>query len=242
MTNRVGSTVKSDYVFVEGKVEVPETFTAKVAGTAASITDTTSYPVTDQDGLTSVITITGDSDNTGAQTVTFSGATTTAAGVAAQMNTQLTGCSVAVVGGQVVITTDKTGSTVAIAAAAGTGGLTWDTPVAGTGSPDGVVVTPGDLLARTTSGTAPYTAGDIVLYDSGNDPAGANTIRGIADFDLTVSASGSKAIKMSIAGKVVKDKITKADGTAVTKAELDALVENTNISYAPVADVNDYQN
>jgi hypothetical protein len=107
------------------------------AGTAATITDTTTYAVTDQDGLTSIITIVdgGVGSAAGAQTVTFSGATTTAASVAAQMNAGLVGCSVAVVGGQVKITTDATGSGVTIAAAAGTGNLTWGTPVAGTGTP-----------------------------------------------------------------------------------------------------------
>lgn len=107
------------------------------AGTAASITDTTSYPVTDQDGLTSIITIVdgGVGSAAGAQTVTFSGAHTTAAAIAASMNAQLVGCSVAVVGGQVKITTDATGAGVTIAAAAGTGNLTWGTPVAGTGTP-----------------------------------------------------------------------------------------------------------
>jgi hypothetical protein len=107
------------------------------AGTAATITDTTTYPVTDQDGLTSIITIVdgGVGSAAGAQTVTFSGAHTTAAQIAASMNAQLVGCSVAVVGGQVKITTDVTGAGVTIAAAAGTGNLTWDTPVAGTGTP-----------------------------------------------------------------------------------------------------------
>jgi hypothetical protein len=107
------------------------------AGTAATITDTTTYPVTDQDTLTSIVTIVdgGIGSAAGAQTVTFAGATTTAASVAAQMNAQLVGCQVAVVGGQVKITTDATGAGVTIAVAAGTGNLTWGTPVAGTGTP-----------------------------------------------------------------------------------------------------------
>lgn len=102
---------------------------ADTAGTAASVTDTTTYSVADQDGKTSIITIAGYAP----QTVLFAGSTTTAASVASQMNAQLVGCSVTVVGGQVKITTDAVGSAVTIAAAAGTGALTWDTPVAGAG-------------------------------------------------------------------------------------------------------------
>jgi hypothetical protein len=110
---------------------------ATPAGTAATITDTTTYAAPDQDGLTSIVTIVdgGVGSAAGAQTVTFVGATTTAAKVASDMNDQLVGCSVAVVGGQVKITTDATGAGVTIAVAAGTGNLTWGTPVAGTGVP-----------------------------------------------------------------------------------------------------------
>lgn len=125
------------------------------AGTAATITDTTTYPVTDQDGLTSIITITdgGVGSAAGAQTVTFSGAHTTAAQIAASMNAQLVGCSVAVVGGQVKITTDASGSGVTIAAAAGTGNLTWGTPVAGTGVPATMPANArGSFRATTTTG------------------------------------------------------------------------------------------
>lgn len=124
------------------------------SATAATITDTTTYAVTNQDGLTSIITIVdgGVGSAAGAQTVTFSGAHTTAAQIAASMNAQLVGCSVAVVGGQVKITTDAKGAGVTIAAAAGTGNLTWDTPVAGTG-----VITPpsntrGSFRATTATG------------------------------------------------------------------------------------------
>ena len=99
----------------------------------ASITDTTTYAVTDQDGLTSIVTLSGGQYDGIAQTVTFSGATTTAASVAAQMNIQLVGCSADVVGGQVVISHDDQGTDMDIAVAAGTGNLTWAASVAGTG-------------------------------------------------------------------------------------------------------------
>jgi len=107
--------------------------TAYTGGVAATITDTTTYAVADQDGLTSIVTLSGGAYDGVAQTVTFSGATTTAAGVASQMNDQLQGCSVAVAGGQVVITTDHGGVDASIAVGAGTGGLTWAAVVVGTG-------------------------------------------------------------------------------------------------------------
>jgi hypothetical protein len=96
--------------------------------TAGTVLDTTSYPVADQDGLTSIITIDGGT----AQTVTFSGATTTASAVQTQMSAQLTGCVVTVDGGQVLITSNRKGTASTVAAAAGTGGLTWAAPAAGT--------------------------------------------------------------------------------------------------------------
>ena len=107
--------------------------TATWDAAGATITDTTAYAVADQDTLTSVVTLTGGPFDALAQTVTFSGATTTAASIAAQMNLQLSGCSVDVIGGQVVITHDTAGTVSAIVVAAGTGGLTWAAPAAGTG-------------------------------------------------------------------------------------------------------------
>lgn len=243
MSNHVSTSYTPNQVFLEGKNEVDETLTVSVAGTAATITDTTSYAVTDQSGLTDIITILHDDRpelNVGAQTVTFPASTTTALLVAAAYNNQLKGASATVTGGQVVISSDAVGAGVTITNTAGTSAITWDTPVAGTGVYAGVEVTKGTLLARTTSDTPPYTAGDIVLYDSGNTPAGANTIRGMADFDATFSASGSKLVKMAIGGKVVKDRVTKVGGT-VTQAELDALVTNTSIVYASEVDGIDYQ-
>lgn len=103
------------------------TVTFDAAG--ATITDTTAYPCADQVGLTSLVTVAGYTQ----QTVTFVGATTTAAVVTAQMNAQLVGASAVVTGGQVVLTTDQKGTGATIACAAGTGGLTWAAPVAGTG-------------------------------------------------------------------------------------------------------------
>jgi len=103
--------------------------TATFDAAAGTITDTTSYAVADQDGLTSIITIDGGD----AQTITFAGATTTALQIAAQINDQLVGGSAVVSGGQVVVSSDKQGTDSSVAAAAGTGNLTWAAAVAGTG-------------------------------------------------------------------------------------------------------------
>jgi len=103
--------------------------TATWDAAAGTVTDTTSYAVGDQDGKTEKVTIDGGTE----QTVTFAGAHTTAAAIAASMNAQLVGCSVAVDGGQVKITSDKQGTDSSVAIGTGNCDLTWDTPVAGTG-------------------------------------------------------------------------------------------------------------
>jgi hypothetical protein len=100
---------------------------------AATITDTTTYPVADQDTLTMTITITGGEYDGVLQTVTFARVTTTALLVAEGINDQAKGVSASVTGGQVVLTTDVQGSGAAIATGAGTGALTWAASVDGTG-------------------------------------------------------------------------------------------------------------
>jgi len=107
--------------------------TATWDAAGATITDTTSYPVADQDTKTMTITITGGIYDGEVQTVTFSGATTTALHVAAGINAQAKGVSANVVGGQVVLTTDGQGTDFDIATGAGTGNLTWGSSTAGTG-------------------------------------------------------------------------------------------------------------
>lgn len=125
---------------------------------AGTITDTTAYPCADQDGLTSIITVDGGT----AQTVTFSGATTTAASIVSQMNTQLTGCSVEEIGGQVKITSDKKGTDSSVAAAAGTGGLTWAAAVAGTGDvADIAAVTATEVASLIDADLTPDTSSSV---------------------------------------------------------------------------------
>lgn len=142
---------------------------ATATGTAATITDTTTYPVADQDGKTLTVNISGLS----AQLVTFSGATTTAASVAAQMNGQLIGCSVIETGGQVKISTDATGTGVTISITAGTSDLTWAAPVAGTGS-DGVMPDAAQGSFRATTATGYTDLGAIAAVKW----VGAETIDG----------------------------------------------------------------
>lgn len=241
MTNHVSTSYTPGEVFLEGKSEIDGQLTVSVDGTAASITDTTSYAVADQDGLSLIITVLHADRptlNLGAQTVTFPASTTTALLVAAAINNQAKQISATVTGGQVVVTTDDVGEDVSIAITVpGTSPstLTWDTPVDGTGSYAGVEVVPGMLLARSTVTSYPFTAGDLVLYNSSNVPTGASTIRGMADFSATFASSGSKQVKIAISGKVVESKISKIGGT-VTQAEKDALVANTSIIYAAVKD------
>lgn len=102
-------------------------------------------------------------------------------------------------------------------------------------------ITAGMLLARTTSSTAPYTAGDIVPYDSTDTTTGGNVIVGVASADRSLAASGSISIDFAIEGKIAQDAISKADATAVTVAELDALRANTGILPITVTDQSVYR-
>ena len=127
----------------------------------ASVSDTTVYPVADQDGLTEKVTIDGGAE----QTVTFAGVTTSVASVVAQMDSQLTGCSVAEVGGQAVITTDTRGSTSSVAIGTGTCALTWGTPVAGVGDDEIGTVTwlAGDLVTGLLHGEFEFTIATAIF-------------------------------------------------------------------------------
>jgi len=105
----------------------PATVTFDAA--AGYVVDTTTYPVADQDGLNFQITLNGGT----AQTITFSGATTTAQHVINQINAQLAGGFAVDDGGQVKVVSDQEGTGSSVAITAGTSALTWGAPVAGTG-------------------------------------------------------------------------------------------------------------
>ena len=106
----------------------PATVTFDAA--AGSVTDTTSYPVANQDGLTFQVTLDGGT----AQTITFSGSTTLAQDVINQVNAQLSGGFAQDNGsGQVQIVSDQQGTGSSVAITAGTSALAWAAAVGGTG-------------------------------------------------------------------------------------------------------------
>lgn len=139
-------------------------------GTPASITDTTTYPVADQDSLSVIVSIAGYSD----QTVTFNGTTTTAAQVASQINAQIMGGTAFVNGGgQVQLITDAVGSTITIAVSVGTSGLTFDTPVDGTGSlAIASMDAKGSFRATTAAGHTEFAAGSGLEWIDGKTVGG----------------------------------------------------------------------
>lgn len=111
------------------KVDQGGAVSATFDAAAGHVTDTTTYSVADQDGLTLLVTIDGGTQ----QTVTFSGATTTLAQVVNQINTQIAGAKCYDSGGQVKIESDKQGTASSVSIDGGTSALTWGAPVAGTG-------------------------------------------------------------------------------------------------------------
>jgi len=195
---------------------------------SATVTDTTSYPCADQDGLTEVVTIDGGSP----QTVTFSGATTTAVGVAAQLNTGLVGCSVDVVGGQVVISTDSKGTDSSVAIGTGTCALTWAAPVAGTGDVANIDAVTAEevqtvIEADTTGLTVTIEDDDTVTLTS--DTTGASS-----EIDVI---SGNAAAILGLTVETHVGTAAVAAGTAtidigISSGDTDALVDGGNISAA----------
>ncbi len=96
---------------------------------AGYVIDTTSYPVADQAGLTFSVTLNGGT----AQLITFSGATTTAAGIINQINSQLAGGYAILDTANVKIVSDQEGTGSSVLITAGTSALTWAAAVDGTG-------------------------------------------------------------------------------------------------------------
>jgi hypothetical protein len=150
--------------------------------TAATVTDTTTYPVADQDTNTEKVTIDGGSE----QTVTFDITVTTAEHVKAQFNAQLTGCTTDVVGGQVVITSNTFGAGSSVAIGTGTTALTWGTPVAGTGV--AIPIAANTLMSQTpgTKEWLPHTS--ISATDGSEKP------RGIIPVDITLDTLKASAV------------------------------------------------
>jgi len=101
------------------------TYRPEIVMTPGSLSDTTTYPCDDQDGLTFKFKVDGGSE----QTVTISGATTTATAIASAINSGLTGASSFVVDSQVYVRSDSHGPNSSIEYTGGTNGCTFATGV-----------------------------------------------------------------------------------------------------------------
>jgi hypothetical protein len=203
--------------------------TATFDATQATITDTTVYPVADQDTKTMTITITGGEYDGEVQTITFSGATTTALRVAEEINDQVKGCTATLDGGQVKLVTDGAGTGFDIATGAGTG----DNNVTAT---EVKTVVEADTTATVTVvGLAAVFKATVELdFISGNalTPLGLSveTItaneNGVPKAVLThdlVGANGDNAIRPLLAGEVVASRLVINDGSSLTAAIKDQL-------------------
>lgn len=213
---------------------------------AATITDTTSYPVADQDTLNCTFTITGGEWSGVVQTVTFAKTTTTALLVAEGINEQTVGLRASDVGGQVVVTTDGQGTGYDIAFGAGTSGLTFAASVAGTGDVADInavtatevkTVTEADTtdLTVTVSGDAAvFTATTSIQFVSGNalTPLGfsVETVsangngdpKAVLNYELA-GANGDNPVRALVAGEVRDDKLVISSGASMTDVIRDQL-------------------
>jgi len=116
------SDIRADYDYLV-TLNGEEVTLTSLDNAAAKVTDSTTYPVSDQTGLTEKITVDGGTE----QTVTFS-TCTSAAHVITRINDQTTGLVASDVGGHVVLTSDTTGPLSTIAIGTGTCALSWGTP------------------------------------------------------------------------------------------------------------------
>lgn len=226
---------------------------------AASITDTTSYAVTDQDTKTLTVTITGGLYDGEAQLMTFDATTTTALQVAAQFNKHIKGITANVVGGQVQIDTDGKGTDFDIAIVAGTSDLTFGSSTAGTGNAGDIdAVTAAevktvveadttDLTVTDTSGAAVFTASTSIQFVSGNCIAkmglsvetvsanGNGTPVAVFPHNGYAGANGDNAVDVIVAGEVRDPKLVLADGSSMTDVIRDQL---RNYAIIPI-DINE---
>lgn len=222
---------------------------------AATIVDTTTYPVADQDGLTLSVTLTGGPYDGDVQQILFNVTTTTAAVVADQMNAQLDGCSVDVSGGQVRITHDGKGTGMDIAITAGTSALTWAASTTGTGDVEDInsvtateckTITEADTtdLTVTVSGDAAVmTATTSIQFVSGaalaklglsveTVAANENGIpKAVITYELA-GANGDNQIRALVSGKVRDQRLVIANGSSMTDAIRDQL---RNYGIVPVS-------
>lgn len=158
----------------------------------------------------------------------------TAEDIAEGLNAQLTGCYAAVVGGQVVITSDTTGPLSSVAIGTGTCDLTWDTAVAGTGQT--ATWAKGTLLARNTS------TKKLSAYADGG-ASGLDEPIAVLPYEITFAASGDRKERVLIAGKYNKDNMVKHDdATAIDTLVFDKLIKNSGIIPVAARDHSAYDN
>jgi hypothetical protein len=219
--------------------------TATFDAAQATITDTTTYPVADQDTKNITITITGGEYDGVVQTITFAGATTTALRVAEEINDQVLGCTATLDGGQVKLVTDGAGSGFDIAVGVGTSGLTWGSSTAGTGDVEDInnvtatevkTVVEADTTATVTVvGLAAVFKATVELdFISGNTltplglsvetiTANENGIpKAILTYDLA-GANGDNFIRAMLAGTVDDTRLVISDGSSMTDTIRDLL-------------------
>jgi hypothetical protein len=176
----------TEKVTIDGGSEQTVTFSENYD--QAAVTDDTTYPCADQDGNTEKVTIDGGSE----QTVTFAGETTTAAQVAPQMDAQLSGCKVEVVGGQVKITSDSKGSGSSVAIGTGTCDLSWGTPADENSAED----IARQLNEQLTGCYAEVSGGQVKITSDSSGPTSSVAIgTGTCDltWDTAVAGTGQSA-------------------------------------------------
>lgn len=304
-----------------------ETVYMTLGGTAGTITDTTTYPVTTQAGLTEKFTVDGGTEQTATfttainrgyqissnsfpladqdtytltvqidggstQTVTFSGAHTTAAhmaasidaqlsgakciaisttnvaitsdtsgptshvlviggtcgltwaahqivnladGIASQLAAQITGVKVAVVAGQVKLTSDAASATSSVVNGTGTAsGLTWAADVDGTGQSGTVAA--GTLLARNSS------TKKLTVYSSTGSLTTDEPIA-VMPYELTWTSAGDKTVSVIKGGDLAKNRLCEHDNTAALDVlVLDKLTKNSGIVAVDATDISVYAN
>lgn len=218
--------------------------TATFDAAPATITDTTTYPVADQDGKTEKITISGGVYDGVEQTVTFP-ALTTALAAAAAINDQCDGLSATTTGGQVVLTTDNAGTDADITIGTGTTDLTWGASTAGTGDVadiDNVTATEFKTVVEADTDATVTVVGDAAVMKatveldivSGNVIAKAGleveTItanengipKKVMGYELA-GVNGNNAVRPIKSGKVRENKLVVSDGSSVTAVIKDQL-------------------
>lgn len=171
--------------------------TATFSGAAASITDAASYPIAPTAG-TETIGITVAGVNGGLeQTVTIGAGLTTAAGIAADLNTKLVGVSATVDTGQVKLTTDQMGTGASVQVTdEGTLNVTLAFPTTeatGTGNvADIKAITPAEveaILEAGIPGIAVTVAGaTLIITTTATGPAASVQVLGTSEIDFGFDA------------------------------------------------------